>query len=227
MVSDRSSQTCIRPPESDLFRHLDGKNLLMSRFSYKKVFLDKIVESQHVMEALKLVRFAPSAHNIQPWEFYWIQKKELRKGLIKAMGDKWSIDMKKDNLDANEISRFLESSRSTFMNAPLFFVVSCNFKSIQKYPDPVRIITERLLFTQSVANAICYFLLGLKFYGIESCWYSAGAFASDVIKKELHLSPYEESQAIICAGYGDLTIGENLLPDRPAKKEVEEFIHIL
>jgi coenzyme F420-0:L-glutamate ligase/coenzyme F420-1:gamma-L-glutamate ligase len=226
-MSERSSQTCIRPPDTDLFRHLDGKNLLMSRFSFRKAYSKREIDKNSVMQALNLVRFAPSAHNYQPWEFYWIQTMEKRAKLIQTMGEKRRIDMKKDNLDEKNISKYIESSKVTFTNAPLFFIVSCNFKSMQKYPDSTRFNAEKLLFTQSVANSICYFLLALKFYGLDSCWYSAGAFASDVINKELNLPQYEESQAIICAGYSDLPIGEELLHERPMKKEIDNYLHIV
>ena len=68
----------LRKKEIDIFR--DSKNfteILKNRRSYKYNFDSKLVQKISILESIDLARWAPSAHNAQPWRYILIEKGKL------------------------------------------------------------------------------------------------------------------------------------------------------
>ena len=55
---------------------------IVKRRSIRK-YLDKEVEEEKIMKILEAARWAPSARNVQPWQFIVVKDKERRKELEK------------------------------------------------------------------------------------------------------------------------------------------------
>ncbi len=85
--------------EMDVNRYI---NFLLTRRSIRK-FKDKNIDDDTILKILDIARYAPSAHNSQPWEFIIIRDRDILKELSKI------------HYGAKPLSR-----------APLAIVVVCN-----------------------------------------------------------------------------------------------------
>lgn len=227
LLENGTISSIVRPKESDLFRTIHPLDLLKSRYSYKKPFKEKQIPEEVIRKAIEIVRFSPSAHNGQPWQYYNVKKAELREKIVQEMGAKWKHDLDADDMDLVKIQSLISSSAKKFLNAPSFIVVSLDTRGLQHYNDKNRQEKEKILGIQSVSASIIYFCLALKYHGIETCWYSAGLFADDVIRTHLGLDSFNFPQAIILAGYGNHAIGESLLPEKSNRKNISDFYHVV
>jgi nitroreductase len=64
------------------------KELVEKRYSVRK-FEDKKVEKEKILEVLDAARFAPSAHNNQPWHFVVITEKEMLEKMQTVYETQW------------------------------------------------------------------------------------------------------------------------------------------
>mgnify|MGYP006282612683 CR=1 FL=1 len=218
-----SIMNAVRSSESDLFRVQHPLDFIKSRRSYKREFLDKKVPDEVLKKAAEIIKYAPSAHNSQPWRYYAIENDKTRETLVGKMGAKWMEDLQKDGLKKLKIKHMLAESRYRFLSAPHFMIVALKTNSLDEYDDDLRNSKEYILGVQSVASSIIYYCMGLKYHRVESCWYSAGLFAGDVIKEFLELPNDEYPQAVLLVGYGKNEIGEDIIPPKPARLDSDVY----
>lgn len=64
------------------------KELVEKRYSVRK-FEDRKVEKEKILEVLDAARFAPSAHNNQPWHFVVITEKEMLEKMQTVYETQW------------------------------------------------------------------------------------------------------------------------------------------
>ncbi|MBD3350348.1 MAG: coenzyme F420-0:L-glutamate ligase [Candidatus Lokiarchaeota archaeon] len=226
-IQNQSINKAIRPKQDDLFRYLTPEDFLRGRRSFKGQFLDRSVTDGLVEKVFKIVKFSPSAHNRQPWEYFWIRNPKTKEKLITEMGNKWSHDLQIDGRAKSQIEQMVKKSIETFNSAPVFIIVTLDKSKLDVYSDHKRNKYERILGIQSVAASIMYLLLSFRHNELEACWYSAGLFAQDVISIILKLPDKLEPQAIVIAGYAERIIGEFILPRKTSKREVNNFLHII
>ncbi len=67
---------------------MDFKQLVLARYSCRN-YLNKEVTNELLSELFETCRYAPSAKNIQPWEFFVITKPELLNKLQKSYQREW------------------------------------------------------------------------------------------------------------------------------------------
>jgi len=151
---------------------MDVLEAIMGRRSIR-VFKSQDVPENVVEELIEAARWAPSAGNIQPWEFIVVRKPEIKKALVEAALGQTFIE-----------------------EAPVVIVVCANEdRSSQRYGSRGR----ALYCLQDTAAAIqnvhlCAFSLGLG-----SCW--VGAFKEEKAKEALKLPQGIRPVAIIPVGY--------------------------
>jgi nitroreductase len=145
-------------------------------------FDDKPVSKEDVVKLLGLARLAPSVENLQPWFFYVVYNKELRRKLT----------------DASCYGNFIEG-------AGVFIVVTANRSFVNASKEPVW--NEKEL-EYSCMTAMTNILLGATAMGIGSCWVSlySGKVCDvlDIPKHEIvvggillgHFKPGEEKGVI-------------------------------
>jgi F420 biosynthesis protein FbiB-like protein len=200
-----------------------GFDFLTSRRSYKRAFADQPVDPATIEKLVDVAQFAPSAHNAQPWHFIAVLDADLRQKLAKAMGERFRKDLTQDGVPPREVSARIHHSILTFSNAPALVVIcGCTECTLDAYPDGPRQLAEGIMFTQSVANATCYFLLAAHAHGLATSWYCAPLFAKETVREVLKLLPTLEPQAFVTLGYpcGDL-------PAAPPRKDASEILTIM
>lgn len=150
---------------------MDVKEAIKARRSIRRFKKDPIPEDL-LREVLEAATWAPSAGNVQPWQFYVITQAEKRKGLSKA-------------------------GRQGFLGeAPVIIVVCALLERAARYYGERG---KSLYCLQDSAAAIQNLLLRATSLGLSTCW--VGAFSETQVKEILGLPPEARPVALIPLGY--------------------------
>jgi len=138
-----------------------------------RAFTNKPVSDAKVEKLIDAARQAPSAGNIQPWEFVVVRDPETKRGLSKAAGNQ----------------NFVEE-------APVVIVVCANtLRSGQGYGSR----GINLYCLQDTAAATQNMLLAAQAMGVATCW--VGAFQEEEVRKVLNVPTGVRPVAIIPVGH--------------------------
>jgi len=138
-----------------------------------RAFTDARVSKAEVDKLIDAARWAPSAGNIQPWEFIVVRDPKIKRGLCEAAGNQDFIE-----------------------EAPVVIVVCANeLRSSQGYGSR----GVNLYCLQDTAAAIQNMLLAAGAMGLATCW--VGAFREEEAKKVLNIPIRVRPVAIIPVGH--------------------------
>lgn len=174
--------------------------LIEGRRSVRK-YLRKEVPKGVLRRVLNAARWAPSAHNAQPWRFVLIKDSAVKKELAEAMARKWDEDLRNDGVPLSERQQLIEASIKTFTGSPNLIVTCLTMEDMDKYPDERRRNAEYIMAVQSVAAAIQNVLLAAHAEGLGTCWFCAPLFCKEAVVDVLGLPDGIEPQALITVGY--------------------------
>lgn len=138
-----------------------------------RAFKNRDVPAEIVEKLIDAARWAPSAGNIQPWEFIIVRKPKIKRRLVEAALDQVFIE-----------------------EAPVVIVVCANEeRSSQGYG----VRGETLYCLQDTAAAIQNIHLTAYSFGVGTCW--VGAFREEETRKILKIPHGVRPVAIIPVGY--------------------------
>jgi len=198
---------------------LDIIGFLKERRSIRE-YLPKNVPDKVLYSVLEAARWAPSAHNAQPWRFVVIKDPVLKRKLAKAMASSWKRDMSKDMVPKEARENLARASVERFSSAPVVVVPCLTMAEMDHYPDKWRRRIEFIMAVQSVAAAIQNMLLAAHAMGLGACWFCAPLFCPRTVRKMLKLPPGLEPQALITIGY------PISVPNPPPRKPLKEIMHL-
>ncbi len=164
-------------------------------------YLDKPVSREMIEKILDAARWAPSAHNRQPWRFAVIESSETKHALASAMGKKLRADLERDGAAHDIIEKDAARSYQRITSAPVVIVVCVTMRDMDVYSDTRRKKAEYLMATQSVAMATQNLLLAAHALGLGACWMCAPLFVPETVRDVLKLENDWEPQALITVGY--------------------------
>lgn len=164
-------------------------------------YQDRPVPRSLIEQLLEAARWAPSAHNRQPWRFAVIEAAVRKAGLAAAMGERLRADLTADGLPPDAIERQVRRSHERITTAPLVIVFFLSLAEMDRYPDPRRQDAERTMAVQSVALAVQNMLLLAHAQGLGACWMCAPLFCPDVVRAELNLPADWIAQGLLTVGY--------------------------
>ncbi len=193
-------------------------DLIKKRRSVKS-YQPKKVPMEVLLNILEAARWAPSAHNAQPWRFTLVVDPSLKRRLADAMAEEWAEDLVKDGVSPDTRERLIEASIDRFTRAPLLLIASITMEEMNNYPDEERRKFEHLMATQSLAAALQNMLLAAHSMGLGSCWFCAPLFCQDRVRMVLGMPENVEPQALITLGY------PSEIPDPPPRKPLEEIVY--
>jgi coenzyme F420-0:L-glutamate ligase / coenzyme F420-1:gamma-L-glutamate ligase len=192
------------PAASELFHHLVAGRRSIRRYETASV-PDETLE-----RILTAARWAPSAHNRQPWRFAILTPFHWKERLARAMGDRLRRDRLADGDPVAAIEQDVARSYARITGAPAAIVVALDMSDMDRYPDD-RQGAEHTMAVQSTAMATQNLLLAAHAEGLGACWMCAPLFCPDVVKEALALPPGWEPQAIV-------TLGKPAGPGKPATR---------
>ncbi len=150
---------------------------------------------------LDAARWAPSAHNRQPWRLAVLRGAEPKARLAACMGERLRADRLADGDPAAVVERDLARSRTRISAAPVVVVLCLTLAEMDAYPDQRRRQAEYLMAVQSVALAAQNLLLAAHAEGLGACWLCAPLFCPEAVRAALDLPDDWEPQALITLGY--------------------------
>ena len=165
---------------------------------------------------LEAARWAPSAHNRQPWRFAILERFHLKDRLARAMGERLRRDRLADGDPVEAIDQDVARSYARITGAPVVIAVALDMSDMDRYPDD-RQRAERTMAVQSTAMATQNLLLAAHAEGLGACWMCAPLFCPDVVAEALALPERWEPQAIV-------TLGEAAAAGKPATRRPIEDI---
>ena len=175
-------------------------DLIKRRRSIRK-FSPRKIDVTVVREVLEAARWAPSAHNAQPWRFIVLTNDALKRDSAEAMATAWLADMTKDGVAVEVRANMAAASVERFTRAPVLVVACLTMKDMPKRPDELRQQCERDLAVQSLGAALQNMLLVAHARGLGACWFSAPCFCKETVRKVLKMPKDVEPQALIALGY--------------------------
>lgn len=188
-------------PDSE---HAFSADVLMSlvrgRRSIRK-FEARPIPREVVFRLLEAARWAPSAHNRQPWRFVVLSKTEEKRTLADQMAKQLAADLRADGLDADAIKRDTDRSRRRLSAAPVLILVCLSMADMDIYPDARRQQLEYTMAIQSAAMAAQNLLLAAHAEGLGACWICAPLFCQDTVREVLELPTDYDPQGVITLGY--------------------------
>ena len=149
---------------------------------------------------LDTARFAPSAHNRQPWRFAVLRSETEKARLAMAMGERLRADRLADGDDVAAIERDVARSHARITAAPAAIVACFTLVDMDRYADARRAAAERLMAVQSTAMAVQNMLLLAHAEGLAACWMCAPLFCPETVRTALDLPHDWEPQAVITLG---------------------------
>ncbi len=159
------------------------------------------VPRQIIEELLEAARWAPSAHNRQPWRFAVIEAAVTKRALASAMGERLRADLERDGAPREEIDAEVSRSYVRITDAPVAILMCVTMRDMDVYSDTRRKKAEWTMAVQSVAMAVQNLLLAAHVMGLGACWMCAPLFVPDTVRGVLKLEGYWEPQALISIGY--------------------------
>jgi len=184
-----------------------------------KEYSSKEISKEVLFRILEAGRWAPSAHNAQPWRFIVIRDSTLKQRLADDMAVRWDEDMSKNGIPEEHRESLIKASVERFGNAPVVVIVCLTMEGMDEYPDEQRKKIEYFMAVQSVAAAIENMLLAAQSEGLGSCWFCAPLFCQDVVRKTLRIPKHVDPQALITLGYPANK------PNPPPRKPLEDIVH--
>lgn len=184
-----------------------------------KEYSSEEVSKEVLFRVLEACRWAPSAHNAQPWRFIVIGDSILKRRLAERMADRWERDMSRDGVPLEERERLIEASIQQFGGAPIVIIACLTMEDMDKYPDERRMKVEHIMAVQSIAAAIQNLLLAAHSAGLGACWFCAPLFCPDPVRKTLNIPEHVEPQALITLGHPAIK------PHPPPRRPLKDIAH--
>ncbi len=175
-------------------------DLIRSRRSIRRYRPDPIPPAW-IAALLEAARWAPSAHNRQPWRFAVVSDPSVKERLARAMGERLAEDLRRDGVPEERIAEDVARSYARIVSAPLALVVCLSMSEMDRYPDERRQAAERAMAVQSVAMAGQNILLMAHAMGLGACWICAPLFCPETVREVLGLPADWEPQGMILAGF--------------------------
>jgi len=194
-------------------------DLIKGRRSIRKYSLREVPRDV-LFKILETARWAPSAHNAQPWRFIVVMDRSLKRKLAERMAEEWIKDMRRDGVPWNTREKLANASIRQFTDAPVLIVACLTMEDMDTYPDSRRMTYEHIMAVQSLAASIQNILLAAYSEGLGACWFCAPLFCQDAVRKVLGIPSNVEPQALITLGY------PSEKPAPPPRKPLREIVYI-
>ncbi len=187
------------------------RELVAGRRSIRR-YESEPLPAETVERLIEAARWAPSAHNRQPWRFALLDAPAWKERLARAMGARLRSDRLADGDAASAVEADVARSYARITGAPLAIVVALEMAEMDRYPDERRRRAEYLMAVQSTAMATQNLLLAAHAEGLGACWMCAPLFCPDTVAAAIGLPPGWEPQALV-------TLGRPASAGKPARRK--------
>lgn len=191
-------------------------SFLTARRSVRR-FLPDPVPAEVLDRVLETARYAPSAHNRQPWRIVVLESPGAREKLADGMGAELRRDLLADGLQPGEVDAQVGRSRQRITGAPAAIALFLDMSEMDRFPDEKRSRAEYLMGVQSAALFGGTILYAAHAEGLGAVWICAPLFAPKAVTLALDVPSSWEPQGLLLLGY------PAVVPDPKPRKEISEF----
>jgi coenzyme F420-0:L-glutamate ligase / coenzyme F420-1:gamma-L-glutamate ligase len=177
-------------------------NALLTRRSIRR-YTGQTIERDVLTRVLDAARWAPSAHNRQPWRFAVVQDIDAKASLARRMGEQLRAERLADGDALDIVEADVARSYARITGGAAAVAVCLSMSEMDTYPDHRRQNAERMMAVQGTSMAAQNLLLAAHAEGLGACWLCAPLFAPHVVKDALELPTDWEPQGLITLGYPD------------------------
>ncbi len=175
-------------------------DLVRSRRSIRR-YTEAPVPEEVVARVLEAARWAPSAHNRQPWRIAHAATVQAKQALAETMAARLRQDRTADGDPPDLIEADAARSIARITGAPVVLVLCLSLADMDAYPDARRAAAEREMAVQSTAMAAQNMLLAATELGLGACWMCAPLFCPEAVNDALDLPPDWQPQALLTLGW--------------------------
>lgn len=186
----------------------DLHTFLRTRRSIRR-FKPDPVPDEAVLRLLATATYAPSAHNLQPWQFVVAQTSVSRTRLAHALTSAMRRDMTAEGTPESEIEARVARSIKRINEAPVLILLCRDVSAVREHKPQ-----DTIMAIQSVANAATYLLLAAHAEGLGGNWICWPLYAREETRQALELPETWEPQAMIFIGRAD---------EEPESKELKSL----
>ncbi|MGB9640490.1 MAG: nitroreductase family protein [Anaerolineales bacterium] len=194
---------------------MNAQEWLTSRRSVRH-FQERKIAHHTIERILELSRWAPSAHNTQPWRFVVLENESSRRKLADALGESFRQDLLQEGIPSAEVEKRVERSRRRIIQAPAAILLCLAEEDIPPTTSTIQQAGEQMMAVQSVALAGGQLMLAAHTLGVASVWLCAPLYAPQIAQRVLDLAATWQPQALILLGYAAQT------PEAPPRKPLED-----
>lgn len=199
---------------------IDLTRIIKTRRAIRR-YQNKSVSKAQIIQLLDLARWAPSAHNRQPWRFAVLTQPADKSRLAQAMGDRLRQDRTADGDPLDEIERDVARSYARITGAPALILVCLSMVDMDIYPDPERNHKEWVMAVQSVSMAAQNMWLAAHSEGLAMGWLCAPLFVPELVRDTLRLPADWEPLGLMTLGYpADREAAGKVKTRRPLEENV-------
>lgn len=164
-------------------------------------YTNQPVARKTIETILEAGRWAPSAHNRQPWRFAVLTTAAEKDRLARTMGARLRHDRTADGDDPADIEKDVAKSYRRVTGAPVVVVLCLSMAEMDGYPDEKRRRNEWTLAAQSVAMAGQNMWLMAHNLGLGMNWVCAPLFVPETVRDTLALPRNWEPIGLMTLGY--------------------------
>lgn len=186
----------------------DLHTFLRTRRSIRR-FKPDPVPDEAVLRLLATATYAPSAHNLQPWQFVVAQTSVSRTRLAHALTSAMRRDMTAEGTPESEVEARVARSIKRINEAPVLILLCRDVSAVREHKPQ-----DTIMAIQSVANAATYLLLAAHAEGLGGNWICWPLYAREETRQALELPETWEPQAMIFIGRAD---------EEPESKELKSL----
>jgi len=200
---------------------MDVFEIMKQRRSVRK-YLDKPVSRADIEDLIRCAGSAPSAINLQPWEYvvtYGEEKDRLIRRLKKvhamknvSCGPGTSTPLPEKITDRSRRALKVMEPQIAKLNIPFNQFVEGGSCSFYGAPVVVIVLIDKIfpkLRYLDVGLSVSYLFLAAEAKGLSTCPVGLITAYGDDIKEVLNISPEKEVLLAVCLGYEDKTAPEN------------------
>lgn len=179
-----------------------------------RAYKDERVPEELINKVLEAGRWAPSAHNLQPWKFVVINSREK---IIKLAG---LLEDEAANL-LSGLNIVMKDTAGNLRKAPVIILVYSDgtiSKKFNRFGEPYKRLAH-IYEVQSIATAIENMMLYGWSQGIGMAWYGMPLFCQEHINETF--GQKGELMAILSLGYPEKGLNTS---ERKKLSEIVEFI---
>lgn len=193
--------------------------VIKSRYSIR-TFNDEQIPKELIESIIDAARWAPSAHNRQPWKFLVLESEAEKKRLNDAMSPGYAEAMRVAGMTDEAIEIRVKGREQQMTSAPVIIVPFFTSETMPEHEkDAERNAGEQVMGIQSVSMAGATLMLSAHAEGLRTVWMCAPLFMQEAVSKEFGYPVSWQAQGMVLVGFPKTS----LVPER-VRNTLEDII---